>query len=111
MKNNFQALGRLKQGVRNKTEAEYEQRLELLKKAGEILWYRFESVNLRLADSTFYKPDFLVMDKDCSLAIHEIKGSYITDDAKTKLKIAADMYPFKFLLCQKKNKQWEITEI
>ncbi|MDR1660895.1 MAG: hypothetical protein LBR95_00470 [Azoarcus sp.] len=39
------ALGRLKPGQMNKTEAEY----ALRQQAGEVLWYRFEGVKLRLA--------------------------------------------------------------
>ena len=39
------ALGRLKAGAMNKTEAGYGQHLELLKRCGEVLWYRFPPVS------------------------------------------------------------------
>jgi hypothetical protein len=113
VRKNFQALGRLKQGQLNKTEAEYARHLELLKRAGEILWYRFEGVKLRLADNTFYTADFAVMNANSEMEMHEVKGGYITDDSKVKIKVAAEMYPFKFFLCQKKSKKegFVVTEI
>lgn len=58
MRKQIQALGRLKTGQMNKTESAYCQHLELRKRAGEIVWYRFEGIKLRLADNTFYTPDF-----------------------------------------------------
>ena len=46
----------------NKTEASYEATvLKPSLMAGEIAWYKFEGVKLRLADNTFYTPDFIVM--------------------------------------------------
>ncbi|HHU8883863.1 TPA: DUF1064 domain-containing protein, partial [Escherichia coli] len=56
MRKQMQALGRLKTGQMNKTESAYCQHLELRKRAGEIVWYRFEGIKLRLADNTFYTP-------------------------------------------------------
>lgn len=90
------ALGRLKAGVRNKTEARYEEEIQRREAAGEILFYRFEGVKLRLADNTFYTPDFAVMLSDGTLEMHEVKG-YWQDDARVKIKVAADQYPFRFL--------------
>ena len=49
MRKQIQALGRLKTGQMNKTESAYCQHLELRKRAGEIAWYRFEGIKLRLA--------------------------------------------------------------
>lgn len=109
----LQALGRLKTGQRNKTEAEYEQELELQKCAGLIVWYRFEGLKLRLADNTFYTVDFAVMTAGGLMECHEVKG-FMTDDAAVKLKVAAEMYPFRFLLVRKRPKKagggWELTE-
>lgn len=90
------ALGRMKAGTMNKTEAAYAAHLELLKAAGEIQWYRFEGVNLRLADATFYRPDFAVMAQDDVMEMHEVKGFW-TDDARVKIKVAASQYPFRFM--------------
>lgn len=80
----------------NKTEADYASSLELLKRAGEVLWWRFEGLKLRLADNTFYTPDFAVMRAGGQMECHEVKGFW-TDDARVKIKVAADIYPFRFL--------------
>lgn len=98
------ALGRLKTGAMNKTEAAYGQHLELLKRAGEVLWYRFEGIKLRLADLTFYTPDYAVMMADGQMQIHEVKGFW-EDDARVKIKVAAEMYPFKFLAVKVRSKK------
>lgn len=109
------ALGRLKQGEMNKLESQYRLYLELLKSAGRILWYSFEGMKFRLADKTFYTPDFMVMLADGTLEAHEIKGAkaIFMDDAKVKVKVAAEMYPVKFVVVypDKKNTQipWEFV--
>lgn len=90
------ALGRLKTGQMNKTEAAYDAVLDGRKHHGEIAWYRFEGVKLRLADNTFYTPDFAVMAADGVMEMHEVKGFW-RDDARAKIKIAADQYPFRFV--------------
>ena len=105
--NKAYALGRLKAGAMNKTEAAYAQRLELLKHAGHVLWYRFEGLKLRLADSTFYSPDFAVMLANGAIECHEVKGHW-TDDARVKIKVAAEMYPFRFIAVRAvRGGQWE----
>ena len=111
MAKHFQALGRLKTGAMNKTEAEYAELLELLKVSGEVLWYRFEGIKLRLADNTFYTPDFMVLMRNNEIECHEIKGFW-QDDARVKIKVAADLYPFRFYGIKKKSKKsgggWEV---
>lgn len=96
MRKQIQALGRLKTGQMNKTESAYCQHLELRKRAGEIAWYRFEGIKLRLADNTFYTPDFAVMLATGEMELHEVKGFW-TDDARVKTKVAADQYPFRII--------------
>lgn len=113
MKRSLQALGRLKTGQMNKTESEYCQLLELRKRAGEIVWYRFEGIKLRLADNTFYTPDFAVMLSTGEMEMHEVKGFW-TDDARVKIKVAAEQYPFRFIAVKPKAKKagggWEVEE-
>ena len=112
-----QALGRLKTGQVNQTEAAYAELLELRKCAGEVSWYRFEGIKLRLADNTFYTPDFAVMLSGGEMELHEVKGSlsYIMDDAKVKIKVAAEMYPFRFVLVARRAKKrgggWDVQEV
>ena len=108
MSNKSYALGRMKSGQMNKTEVAYAQHLELLKQAGEILWYGFEAWKFRLADNTFYSPDFLVLQKTGVIEAHEVKG-FMRDDANVKIKVAANMHPVKFILVKKAGKSWEFT--
>jgi len=98
------ALGRLKTGEMNKTEEAYQRELELRKISGDVSWYKFEGIKFRLADNTFYTPDFAVMLADGTMEAHEVKGFW-QDDAKAKIKIAADMYPFRFIAVKVRAKR------
>lgn len=108
------ALGRLKIGELNKTEQAYESVLKTMQYAGEILWYKFEGIKLRLADNTFYTPDFFIMNKDGQLEAHECKG-FAMDDSMVKIKVAAENFPFVFRLARVKPKKlgggWDIKEV
>ena len=99
----YQALGRLPKGAMNKTEQEYAAYLELLKKGGEILDYRFEQVRFSMASNTSYTPDFLVINKEREVELHEVKGRW-EDDARVKIKVAQRQNPwFKFVAVMKKR--------
>lgn len=102
----LQALGRLKAGQMNKTEAAYCAHLEARKHAGEVLWFKFEGLKLRLADNTFYSPDFAVMLACGQLECHEVKGHW-EDDARVKIKVAAAMYPMRFIGVKKDRSGWQ----
>ena len=105
------ALGRLKTGSMNKTEAAYDAHLAELQHAGQIKWRKFEGLKLRLADNTFYTPDFAVMAADGVIECHEVKGFW-QDDARAKIKVAADLYPFRFIAVKARTKKsgggWEV---
>lgn len=94
---------------RNQTETRYE--LQVLKPrllAGEIQDYRFDGMKLRLAKTTFYTPDYVVITQQ-HVEFHEVKG-YWQDDARVKIKVAAAQYPwFKFIAVSYKKNRW-ITE-
>ncbi|RRF49889.1 DUF1064 domain-containing protein [Klebsiella pneumoniae] len=113
MRKTVQALGRLKAGQMNKTETAYAQELELRKRYGEIARYRFEGIKLRLADNTFYTPDFAVMLANGQLEMHEVKG--VTGPTmRVKTKVAADQYPFRIIgvtkLPAKAGGGWKVEE-
>lgn len=97
MKPSILALGRLPVGAMNRTEAAYAAHLELRRVAGEVAWWLFEGVKLRLADKTFYSPDFAVMLSGGEMEMHETKG-FMRDDAAVKIKVAAALFPFRFKL-------------
>lgn len=107
------ALGRLKVGERNKTEQAYEQMLESMRIAGDVLWYKFEGIKLRLADNTFLTVDFAVMNKDSVIELIDVKGSraIFSDDARVKMRVAASMYPFiikaAYPIAKKNGGGWE----
>lgn len=100
-------------GEMNKTEAAYAEHLEARKLAGEIAAYWFEAIKLRLADNTTYTPDFFVMLPNGLLECHEVKGFW-RDDAKVKIKVAADKYPFRFIAVTREPKKlgggWKVEE-
>lgn len=110
MNKRMYALGRLKTGTLNKTEQAYALELERQRQAGNVAWFKFEGMKFRLADNTFYTPDFAVMLSGGEMELHEVKGFW-QDDARAKIKIAADMYPFRFLAVKVKAKKdgggWE----
>ncbi|MBO9710543.1 MAG: hypothetical protein J7521_20270 [Caulobacter sp.] len=103
------ALGRMKAGRMNKMEAEYGAMLEVRKRAGEVAWYAFEGIKLRLADLTFYSPDYLVMLTNGELEVHEVKGFW-EDDARVKIKVAASLFPFRFIAVQKARGAWSFED-
>jgi hypothetical protein len=84
-----------------------------LEQAGQILWHKFDGIKLRLADNTFYTPDFAVLAADGVMELHEVKGFW-QDDARAKIKIAAAIYPFRFIAVMAKPKRegggWSVEE-
>ena len=108
------ARGRRKPGEMNKLEAAYAQHLEALRVAGEIEWWVYEAVTLKLAKDTRYTPDFVVMDKTFHIIVDETKG-FLQDDAWVKLKVAAEKFPFRFRLVRQVAKKngggWDIKEV
>jgi len=93
-----------KTGKMNKTEKRYADLLALAVRAGEIERWNFERLKVRLADNTFFTPDFYVVYND-HIEIHEIKGGYIHEDAIVKFKMAAELFPeFKWKMIQQKTK-------
>lgn len=93
----------------NGLEGEYAQHLDLLKHAGQVIWWRYAPMRLRLADGSYYKPDFGVLNCDCLFELHETKGFW-REAARVRIKVAAGLFPFKFIAITKKNGAWEREE-
>lgn len=116
MMRSYYAKGRLKPGQMNDTEAAYSRLLEGKKLTGEVAWYKFEALKLRLADKTFYTPDFAVMLSSGELQCHEVKGAraVFMDDARVKIKVAASLYPLRFIAAyptpKKRGGGWDFEE-
>lgn len=91
----------------NKTEQAYAAHLQKLKLAGEIFYYKFEPLKLRLAKNTYYTPDFMIIDNNRVIKFHEVKGFW-RDDARVKIKVAAQAFPFfVFIAVQKFRGGWK----
>ena len=88
--------GRLPPGEMNKLETAYSTHLEYRRMQGEVLWWKFEGITLKLAKDTRITPDFAVMLADGSIELHEAKGHW-EDDALVKIKVAAVMFPLAFI--------------
>lgn len=111
----MQALGRMKTGTMNKTEARFSQLLELERHAGKVKWWKFEGIKLMLAKNTSITVDFAVLPDTGILTMIDVKGSkaMVTDDARAKMKVAAELYPFVFKVAypRAKGEGWDIEEI
>jgi hypothetical protein len=110
-------------GRMNGLEKRYAAHLDLRKATGEILSWKFEPLKLKLAPSTFYSPDFMVVASDGRIELHETKGAsrnkvsgatkpFYEDDAVIKLKVAAVMFPeFSFsMVWHEKGAGWKSKE-
>jgi len=91
----------------NKLERDYSVFLEKSRLAGHIARWDYEPEKLRLADATFYTPDFRVIYPDGTIEFHETKG-FIRDDAMVKIKVAAEQHPYKFLMIRRKGGAWDV---
>lgn len=92
-------------GSMNKLEAKYAAHLTDLLNLGRVARFDFEPEKLRLADRTFYTPDFRILLPDGTVEFHETKGFW-QDDARVKIKVAADQHPYTFRAVQWKDKRW-----
>lgn len=89
------ARPRREPGKMNKTETTYSLVLKARVRAGELAHWGFEAVKLRLADRTFYTPDFMVFLPSGLIEFHEVKGSWNAphqEDARVKIKVAAEQH-------------------
>ncbi len=104
---------RKRTGVMNRLEAAYALHLTMLKNQGDVIWFEYEPMKLRLADNTYLTPDFLVLTNDGELQIHETKGSkaIYMDDARVKMKVAADKFPFRFFVIYRTKEGWTKDEV
>lgn len=86
----------------NRLEAAYRDRLESRRLAGTVAWWAWQPIKIRLADNTFYEVDFMLMTNDGLIEVHEVKGHW-EDDARVKIKVAAQVLPFRFVAVTKEK--------
>lgn len=77
----------------NKTEQAYAAYLEQQRMLRIVYGWAYEPVKFKLANRTFYTPDFGVWYQDGKVEMIEIKGPVLRDDAAVKFKVARAMYP------------------
>ncbi len=109
----FLALGRKPKSASaermNKLEAEWAGMLEARRLAGELLYWSFEPIKVRMATLTFYTPDFLVVRASGEMELHEVKGAFVMDDARLKFKLVAEHFPARLVWAQKiKGGAWKV---
>lgn len=93
----------------NKTETAYDGHL-WAQRGRLYVWHRYEGITLKLADDTRYTPDFVVQALSGQIELHECKGFW-RDDARVKIKVAAKMFPFRFLaVTREKAGGWKVEE-
>ena len=93
-------------GQMNKLETRYFNMLTGRKALGQILDFWYEPVTFKLAFDTRYTPDFMVMLNDGTIVFHETKGWW-EEDAKIKIKCAAEKFPFIFIGVKSVSGGWE----
>ena len=100
----------------NRTEDGYSAHLLLRRRAGEVAWYAFEGITLRLADQTRYTPDFAVLVPAGSgffrFECHEVKGGFFREAARVRVRVAASEYPWiTFVVVRLVNGGWTFEPV
>ena len=91
----------------NKWEAEFDEKCRCDFFNNNILWWGYEQIKFRLADATFYTPDFVVIGLNWRMRAIEIKG-FLRDDAAVKFKVAKERFPWvEFEMVRKVKGAWE----
>lgn len=100
---------RKKRGM-NGLERAFAQHLEFRKQAGELVWWGFEPIRIRLADGTFYKPDFVTVDANGRTEVWETKG-FFREAAKVRIRVAAENFPWPFFIVVKAGGGFRVTRV
>ena len=99
----------IKDRYKNKSEREYAGILEIKKRNGDIIDWKYEPYSVRLATNTHIKPDFIVTTAN-GQEVHEVKG-FPRPAWNAKWKIFKEIYSkefYRFLVCKKINGVWNI---
>lgn len=80
-------------GYRSKLERDYALNLRARQRIGEIEWWGYECLRLKLGEGAWFTPDFIVMNGHGALSAHETKG-FRREAAMVRLKVAASLFPW-----------------
>lgn len=94
----------------NAWEAEFASQLEARKAAGEITWWAFEPIRIRLASGAWYKPDFVTVDKHHRTEVYEVKGKW-EEAARVRFKVAVEKLPYQFYIVRKHKGELRVTKV
>lgn len=112
------AKGEPKRRGPNKWESEFAAILEDVKRLGKMAklfsagyvtidWWGYEPLRLKLADGTYYTPDFVARSKAGDVIVFEVKG-FLREAARVRFNVAKRLYPWmKFIMIRKVSGQWE----
>lgn len=97
---------------RSQLERDYAAHLDLLKTAGEIVWWGHECVKLLLGgkkNKAWFTPDFIVVFPDGRTQAHETKG-FMREAAQVRTNVAAGLYPWPIIVIKRGAVGWEREE-
>lgn len=101
----------------NKTESRFADMLDRMKAEGSIKDWTFEAEKFRLADKTWFLPDFRLLCLDGGTLFVEVKardrnGKVLwKDDAAVKCKTVAEIHPYPFYLASYGSEGWDISRL
>lgn len=99
------AAVRIPRGM-NKLEQEYARQLDFRKAAGEVTWWGFEKLRIRLAGGAWFKPDFVVLLANGRWELHETKGFW-REAARVRVKVCAELFPMPVVCVRRVKGRWE----
>ena len=108
--NDSKAILERSRSYMNATEHSFSIGLEVARRAGEIMEWKFESVKLRIAPRCFYTPDFFVEYPPIAFRkplFIEVKGPFIREDARIKFLAAQQIHKWAdFEMHQRLHSGW-----
>jgi hypothetical protein len=91
----------------SKLEEAYWHRLKDLQAQGVIHSFALKPEKLRLADGSYYTPDFRVITPTGEVQFHETKG-FMREAARVRLLVAAELHPYPFFLVKKSGASFTV---
>jgi hypothetical protein len=96
-------------GELNGLEERYLADLDMRRLVGEVDWVgKHESLAFKLASGATFRPDFPVL-VNGRLELHEVKGFW-REAARVRIKVAAALYPFRFVAVRWVSGGWQFEE-
>lgn len=98
---------------RSKAEERYALMLQEQWCAGEIEGWLYEPIRLELADRVRYTPDFFVFPRGEKPQVVEVKGPYIREPGRIKMRVAAREFAWlgDWYLAQEIKGAWTVTKL